>query len=119
VTKKFFFLTLFALLIGFTNGLFGAGGGLILILFIENFFGLKEKKAHATCTFIILLLCIVGSYLMIKNNNKIDFNTVMFICLGEIIGGFIGSKLLNTINNSWLKKIFAAVIIISAVKIIL
>lgn len=111
-------LSLIGLIIGLTNGIFGAGGGMILILVLKNFFGIEEKKAHATSTAIILPLCIVSSFIMIRNY-KLDYLMILLISIGGIAGGFIGAKFLNTISNNKLKKIFGIFIIIAAIKMIL
>ena len=111
-------LALIGLIIGFANGIFGAGGGMILILLLEKFFNIEEKKSHATSTAVILPLCIVSSLIMIKNYN-LNWLMILLISLGGIIGGFIGAKFLNKISNTKLKKIFGFFIIITAVKMIL
>ena len=40
--------------IGFINGFFASGGGIIAVLILQKFFSLEEKKAHATSIMIIL-----------------------------------------------------------------
>lgn len=108
----------FGFIIGFVNGLFGAGGGMILIPILQKFFNTELKKSHATTTAIILPLCISSSFIMIKNF-QLNWSMVILISLGGIVGGFIGANFLNKISNSNLKKIFTVFIIIAAIKMIL
>jgi Predicted permeases len=109
---------LLGLIIGFTNGIFGAGGGMILILILEKMFSVEEKKSHATATAVILPLCIVSAFIMIKNY-KFDWSMVLLISIGGIVGGFIGAKFLNKVSNTNLRKIFGFFIILAGVKMIL
>lgn len=116
--KKKIRLPLLGLIIGFANGIFGAGGGMLLVPALEKLFGTQEKKSHATTTAIILPLCIVSSFIMIKNY-KLDWITILMISLGGMAGGFMGAKFLNKISDAKLKKIFGFFIIIAAIKMIL
>ena len=46
--------------IGFINGFFASGGGIVAVLILQKFFRLDEKKAHATSIMIILPLTVAG-----------------------------------------------------------
>ena len=45
---------------GFANGLFGSGGGTIVVPCMERFLGVEEHKAHATAIAIILPLSLLS-----------------------------------------------------------
>ena len=51
---------LLGVLIGFVNGLFGAGGGMLVVPVLTFLLGLNTKRAHATAILIILPLCAVS-----------------------------------------------------------
>lgn len=90
---------------GFFSGLFASGGGLILLPACIYFLGLNEKEARATTIFAILPMVLTSTIFYYKNN-YIDWNIGVKTAIGGIIGGFIGTKLLNKINNKFLKIIF-------------
>ncbi len=90
---------------GFFSGLFASGGGLILLPACIYFLGLNEKEARATTIFAILPMVLTSTFFYYKNN-YIDWNIGVKTAIGGIIGGFIGAKLLNKINNKFLKIIF-------------
>ena len=116
--KKNAKLSLIGFLIGLTNGIFGAGGGMIFIIVKKKIFGIEGKKAHATANAIILPLCIVSAIIMIKNY-EMDYFMILIISVGGIVGAMIGAKYLDKISSSKLKKIFSIFIIMAAIKMII
>lgn len=48
-------------LAGVVNGLFGGGGGMVLVPLLRRWCGLEERKAFATCVAVILPLCVVSA----------------------------------------------------------
>jgi len=112
--KKF----IIGIITGFTNGLFGAGGGTIVVPAIEKFLNVETHKAHATAIAIILPLSILSTFIYGKGVNT-DFKTIIYICIGGVIGGYLGAKFLSKISSKWLHKIFGAFMIVAAVRMIL
>lgn len=90
---------------GFFSGLFASGGGLILLPACIYSLKLDEKEARATTIFAILPMVLTSAIFYYKNN-YIDWNIGIKTAIGGVIGGFIGAKLLNKINNKYLKIIF-------------
>ena len=103
---------------GFANGLFGSGGGTIVVPAMEKFLKIEPHKAHATAIAIILPLSILSMFIYLNKGNLEWFNIVL-ISVGGMVGGFVGSKLLNKISDKWLHKIFGFFMIVAAVKMIL
>lgn len=103
---------------GFANGLFGAGGGTIVVPAIEKFLNVEAHKAHATAIAIILPLSILSTFIYVKGVS-IDFKMIMYVSIGGVIGGFIGAKFLNKLSSKWLHKIFGIFMIVAAVRMIL
>ena len=52
--------TAIGLVTGFANGLFGSGGGTIVVPAMERFLGEEEHKAHATAIAVILPLSLLS-----------------------------------------------------------
>lgn len=90
---------------GVISGLFGAGGGLILVPIFVHYLKLEEKEARATTIFCILPM-VITSGIIYSNNNLIDWNLAIKCAIGGIIGSVIGTKLLKSLSNKVLKIIF-------------
>ena len=110
---KKFLKPLCGLAIGVLNGIFGAGGGVIAVFFLEKFLDTEPKKAHAAAVLIILIVTPVSLFFYIKNGYA-DYKTAVFAALGGAVGGILGAKLLNKIKTSVLHGIFAAFLLIAA-----
>ncbi len=115
--KNFFLSALIGIVTGFANGLFGSGGGTVVVPAMERFLKVEAHKAHATAIAIILPLSIVSCLIYLKNG-KIVWMTVLLISVGGLVGGYIGAKLLNKVPTKWLHKIFGLFMIAAAVRMI-
>lgn len=106
------------LVTGFANGLFGSGGGTIVVPCMQWFLKVKTHKSHATAIAVILPLSILSVCIYLYKTN-ILWKEAIFVSIGGIIGGIIGAKLLNKISGKWLHIIFGGFMIFAAVKMIL
>ena len=98
---------------GLVNGLFGGGGGMVLVPLLTGRCGLKKRNAFATSVAIILPLCLLSAsiYLM---RGKIDLQTALPYMAGGLAGGLIGGKLFKKTPMVWLRRIFALLILYGA-----
>lgn len=102
---------------GFFNGLFGSGGGTIVVPAMVFLLGVEEVKAHATAIAVILPLSIISSVIYF-NNNLIDWKLTINVALGSIIGGYIGARILNRFPGNVLRKIFGISMIAAALRMV-
>ncbi|MDD7398279.1 MAG: TSUP family transporter [Firmicutes bacterium] len=93
-----FYAVLGGLAVGFANGFFGAGGGMLAVPVLTFIMGLEEKKAHATALLIILPLSIISSIIYGKSVSIGD--NFLEILLGVLIGGILGALLLKKLNTA-------------------
>lgn len=103
---------------GIVNGVFGSGGGTIIVPSLVLFFGMKDHKAHATAISIILPLTLVSTAIYLFKNT-IPIKISVLVVIGGLLGSFIGAKFLNKVPTNILRKVFGSVIIYSAVRMIL
>lgn len=110
-------IIIIGIITGFFNGLFGSGGGTIVVPAMVFLLGVKEHKAHATAIAVILPLSIISSFVYFKNN-YIDWRLTLNVALGGMIGGYIGAKILNRCSANTLRKIFGISMIIAAIRMV-
>lgn len=106
------------ILAGLICGLFGAGGGLILVpafVFINK---MDEKIARATSIFCILPL-VLTSCLFYFKNKYINWNIGIKCAIGGIIGSFIGSVLLKKMDNTALNILFAVFLFYMSIRMVI
>lgn len=102
---------------GLVNGLFGSGGGTIIVPALVFIIGLNDYKAHATAISIILPLSIISTIIYFING-IIPFKIFLLVMSGGLVGSFIGAKTLDKIPIHILRKIFGSMIIYSAIRMI-
>lgn len=103
---------------GFLNGLFGSGGGMVVVPVLERFAGSETKKAHATAIGVILPLSVISA---VKYSAfcRVDTALLLTVCAGGILGSIIGSKLLGRFSVKTVRRIFGAVIIAAALRMVM
>ncbi|MFA7411677.1 MAG: sulfite exporter TauE/SafE family protein [Tissierellaceae bacterium] len=102
---------------GLINGLFGSGGGTIVVPSLVFIMGIDDYKAHATAISIILPLSIISTIIYLTKGS-IPFNIVVPVTIGGVLGSYLGAKLLNKIPINILRKIFGVVIVYTAIRMI-
>ncbi|MDF7666048.1 sulfite exporter TauE/SafE family protein [Bifidobacterium sp. ESL0745] len=94
------------LIAGFFSGLFGIGGGSIIVPALV-WLGMTQRHAAATSLAAIIPLSISGvvSYAM---SGHVDWITALLMVVGTIIGSQIGSWLLSRLSEVFLRWFFVA-----------
>ncbi len=110
-------IVLFGALIGVINGLFGGGGGMIVVPVLTKFFGFNQKQAQATALFVILPISIASSIIYITHNS-INFAQSWPVILAVVVGGAGGALLLNKLDNKVVRLIFVGLILFSGVSML-
>lgn len=104
-------------IIGFVNGFWGGGGGMICVPLLQNVIKLPEKKAHAT-TLLIMLPLSIASLVVYLFSGNLPIVDALKIGVGFVIGGVIGANILKKISNKWLGYLFSIIIIVGGVKML-
>lgn len=116
--KNIFKSSIIGFLTGFINGLFGSGGGIILVPALQKILKVDTHKSHATAIAIIFPLSLLSAFIYLKNTN-LDMTMVLYLCVGGVIGGYIGSNNLNKISPKILRKCFGIFMVIASIRMIL
>ncbi len=107
------------ILAGLLSGLFGIGGGVVIVPILVILFGLNQQTAQGTT---LAMLSIPVSLVAAMNYTKagmISWKIAAILALGFIIGGFFGSKIAVSIDGVLMKKMFAILMILLALKMLL
>lgn len=102
--------SIIGLLAGIVCGLFGTGGGMLLVPFFIYVLKVEPKKARATSLFCMLVMVLATGIAYYKNN-YIHWSIGIYCAVGGIIGGYIGAKILKKIPDYILKVAFTCFII--------
>lgn len=104
--------------IGFINGFFASGGGIVAVLILQKFFAFDEKKAHATSIMIILPLTIAGVVVYTMAGFS-DMPVIIKTALGAAVGALAGAKLLSRLSGRFIRIGFGIVMIAASVRMLI
>jgi uncharacterized membrane protein YfcA len=102
---------------GVLSGALGLGSGIILVPTLVLICGFGQKSAQGMALAAMVPMALVGALLYWKNP-EIEINIVIvgLIICGALAGAMAGTELASRLPSHILKKVFAAVLIIVAVK---
>ena len=103
---------------GILSGMVGVGGGLIIVPCLIYFLGFSQYAAQGTSLGVLLLPMGVLGVLEYYKKGYVDFKVVIILSLGFLIGSFWGSKISLSMSVQTVKKIFAVLMLIVALKIL-
>lgn len=106
-----------AVAIGLLNGLFGAGGGVVAVPVLRGV-GLQEDEAHATSISVTFPLAVLSGLLYLRAE-RFRLSAAWPYLPGALLGALLGAWLLPRVGSVWLRRIFGAVIIFSAGRLLL
>lgn len=115
--KEILYLLL-GLTAGTLSGVFGIGGGIILIPGLVFLAGLSQHEAQGTALAIMLLPIGLLAVLRYYHSGYVHLYIAMFICIGFLLGGFLGANIAVATPNLLLRKIFGAFLMIVAIQTI-
>jgi hypothetical protein len=110
---------LLGLLTGVFGGMFGLGGGVIIIPALVFLFGLSQHQAQGTT--LALLVPPIGllAAWQYYKQGYVDLKIAAFVCLGFFFGGLIGAKLVVGLPEPLLRRLFGVALLMISIKMIL
>lgn len=110
---------LLGLVAGIFSGMFGIGGGTILIPVLVYLFGLTQHQAQGTTLAIMIPPIGLLAALRYYYSGNVKLNLAIFICLGFFIGGLLGAHLIQDVSEPLLKRLFGIYLAFIAIRMIL
>ena len=109
---------LIGLAAGILSGLFGIGGGIIIVPALMFFVGLTISQAAGTSLAALLLpVGILGVWVQRQAGN-VDFRAAALIAAGLFFGAFIGAKIGTSIPTELLQKGFGILLVGVGIRIL-
>ena len=88
---------------GAANGLFGAGGGMILVPLLTAFRLTDEEEVFPSSVSIILPICVIS--LIVGTGWDLPFQEALPYLLGGVIGGLVAGITGKKIPVKWLHRV--------------
>lgn len=118
MTSRILALIGIGLLGGFLSGVFGIGGGILMVPLLVMILKVDQRHASALSLAAVLPAAIVGS-ITYGVAGHVDVLASAFIAVGGIAGALIGTKLLRTLPLGWLRWGFVVLLLLVAVRMLI
>ncbi len=103
---------------GVVSGLFGIGGGLVKVPAMILWMEVPTKVATATSNFMIGVTGTAGAAIYYTTGSVLPF-IVAPVTIGVFAGAMLGSRISVRVKSLWLSRIFAVVLIATAIELAL
>jgi len=104
-------LALIGLVAGISSGLFGIGGGTVIVPLLVWRLGFEQHRAHATSLAAIVLIAVAGSATF-ATDGEIDLEIALALALGGVIGAPLGARVMAGLDADRLKAAFGVLVFI-------
>lgn len=110
---------LLGLLTGVFSGMFGLGGGTIIIPVLVFLFGLSQHQAQGTTLALMVPpIGLLAAWTYYKAG-FVDVRIAAFVCLGFFFGGLLGAKIVVGLPEPLLRRLFGVALLMISIKMIL
>lgn len=111
-------LVVVGLMTGILSGLFGVGGGFVIVPALVLFSGMEIHRAVGTSLFVIVLISISGVASHIANGNQLSIETTLLFLAGGSAGMWLGGIVAGRLKGPTLQKVFSVAVVLVAAFVI-
>ncbi|TWT49312.1 Sulfite exporter TauE/SafE [Rubripirellula amarantea] len=111
-------LVIVGLMTGVLSGMFGVGGGFVIVPALVIFSGMAIHQAVGTSLFVIVLVSISGVASHFANGNDLSWTTTLLFLVGGFAGMWLGGLVAKRLKGPTLQKIFSIAVVLVAVFVI-
>ena len=102
---------------GFLSGLFGVGGGILIVPGLVFLLGMDQRRAHGTSLAAIVPIAVagVGGFVL---DDAVDWPVAAAIVVGAVAGSMIGTTALQVIPQRGLRLAFVVFLLATAARMV-
>lgn len=114
---QYLYAALIGLFGGVASGLFGIGGGIVMVPAMIFLMKQEPRIAVGTSLAVIVPTALVGTFRHYHFGN-IDWRIALMLAPTALIGGFIGPQIAEAISGLALKRAFGILMLLAGVKLL-
>ena len=109
-------IIILGIIAGYLSGLVGIGGGIVMVPVLVLLFGFTQHKAQGTTLALLMIPVGVFGVMNYYKTGNVDIKTALLLCCGFVLGSYLGSKTAISVSQETLRKVFAILMFVVAVK---
>lgn len=102
------------LLAGLISGSFGVGGGIVIVPGLVLLLHFTQRLSQGTSLLAIMPIAAAG-VVGFGFHGSLNLEYALLLGLGSILGAVMGTRLLKSMSNVWLARIFSFILLITAI----
>ncbi|NTU67596.1 MAG: sulfite exporter TauE/SafE family protein [Chlorobiaceae bacterium] len=117
---QFVYLIGIGIAAGMLSGMFGVGGGVIIVPALVLLFGMSQQSANATSLMALLLPVGLLGVLEYYRLGRLSAEHIWFgltIAIGLFVGAFFGARIALGMSGELLRKAFGVFLVIVAIRL--
>ena len=103
---------------GLVSGLFGVGGGIIIVPGLVLLMGFDQHRASGT-SMATIIASASAAIVPFARDGAVDWRAAALIAIGAVAGAAIGARILHRIPDMMLRRSFAVLLLITATRMLL
>ena len=111
-------LVLIGVLAGVLAGMFGIGGGLVIVPALVILYGMRQHAAVGTSLGALLLPVGALSAWVYWKNGNLNIVYSLLIAAGLVIGAYVGARLVEPVSDLTLRRMFGVFLLVVSVKML-
>ncbi len=111
-------LAVIGLLTGILSGMFGVGGGFVIVPALVLFSGMKIHQAVGTSLLVIFLVSVSGVSSYLVSGKTLSLETTLLFLVGGFAGMWCGGLVARRLKGPTLQKVFAVGVVMVAIFVI-
>ena len=104
---RLFLILIVASFVGVASGLFGVGGGVLLVPLLVLLFGFQQHTAQGTSLIALVAPVSLLAFLNYAQAHEVNWTVGLLTMPGIFVGGLLGGKLAHKISPRRMRQAFA------------
>lgn len=101
---------------GILSGLVGIGGGIIVVPALVLLLGFSQHQAQGTTLALMVPPIGILAVWQYYQQGHVDVRIAALVCVGFVVGGWLGARWANELPELTLRRIFSVVMVLVGIK---
>ncbi len=101
---------------GFIGGMFGVGGGLVVVPGLVLWMRMGQHAAHATSVAAIVASA-SAALVPFAGSGDVRWTWAMYLFLGSGLGAYAGARAITRVPEVWLARAFVTLVLVAAIRL--